>query len=89
LAKDNNILVGGQLYADSIGDEDSPAPTYYDMLRYNTITIVGALKNNIVVSSENIGTDQENGSNKDFVLFVAIGVLFLGGFIIVYKKLNQ
>jgi ABC-type Zn uptake system ZnuABC Zn-binding protein ZnuA len=89
LAKDNNIVVGGQLYADSIGDEDSPAPSYYDMLKYNTITIVGALNSNVVVSSENMETTQENRSNKDFVLFVAIGVLFLGGFIIVYKKLNQ
>jgi len=89
LAKDNNIVVGGQLYADSIGDEDSPAPSYYDMLKYNTITIVGALNSNVVASSENMETPTVSGSNKDFVLFVAIGVLFLGGFIIVYKKLNQ
>lgn len=43
IAKDNNIKVGGQLYADSIGDEESPAPTYYDMLKYNTDVIADAL----------------------------------------------
>lgn len=43
IAADNDVVIGGSLYADSIGDEDSPAPTYYDMLKYNTEVIVSAL----------------------------------------------
>ena len=43
LASDNKIKIGGKLYADSIGDADSPANSYVDMLRHNTDVIVEAL----------------------------------------------
>jgi hypothetical protein len=43
IAKDNKIAVGGKLYADSLGDKDSPAATYIDMLRNNTDTIYDGL----------------------------------------------
>lgn len=43
IAKDNNISVGGKLYADSLGDPDGPAGTYLKMLRYNTDVIYEAL----------------------------------------------
>ena len=43
LAADNEIEIGGELFADSIGDKDSDAPTYYDMLKHNTDVIVKAL----------------------------------------------
>jgi ABC-type Zn uptake system ZnuABC Zn-binding protein ZnuA len=89
LARDNNISIGGQLYADSIGDKDSPAPSYYDMLKYNTITIVNALKNTTNTTAENSGSDEANGPYKNIILFSVIGLLFLGGFLIVFKKLNQ
>ena len=36
--------VGGTLYSDSLGDADSPAATYLDMIRHNTTTIVEALR---------------------------------------------
>ncbi|NJL77240.1 MAG: zinc ABC transporter solute-binding protein [Saprospiraceae bacterium] len=45
IAKDNQVVIGGSLFADSIGDAASNAPSYYDMLKYNTDTIVEALKN--------------------------------------------
>lgn len=47
IAEDNNVAVGGQLYADSLGDEISPAPTYIEMLRYNTKTIASALTKSV------------------------------------------
>ncbi len=89
LAKDNDIEIGGELYADSIGDEDSPAPSYYDMLKYNTTTIVKALTKTGSSESEATEASQANESPKSFALFVVIGMLFLGGFILVYKKLNH
>ncbi len=52
LAKDNGIKVGGKLFSDSIGDDNSEAPTYIDMLRYNTKTIVKALKEPLPKTSE-------------------------------------
>lgn len=36
--------IGGTLYSDSLGPEDSPAATYIDMVRHNTTTIVQALQ---------------------------------------------
>lgn len=43
IARDNGIRIGGKLYSDSLGDEDSPAATYIDMLRHNTDVIVEGL----------------------------------------------
>ncbi len=43
LAEDLGIVVGGKLFADSLGDEESGANTYLDMLRQNTDTIVEGL----------------------------------------------
>ena len=88
LAKDNDIEIGGELYADSIGDKDSPAPSYYDMLKYNTLTIVNALNQGDDAKNES-ETAESDQSSQNYVLFVIIGMLLLGGFLIVYKKLNQ
>jgi ABC-type Zn uptake system ZnuABC Zn-binding protein ZnuA len=88
LAEDNDIEIGGELYADSIGDEESPAPSYYDMLKYNTLTIVKALIGGEVKSSEKTKADESKEASNNLVLFVIIGVLFLGGFFLAYKKLN-
>lgn len=89
LAKDNKIKVGGQLYADSIGDENSPAPSYFDMLKHNTTTIVNALKSEDDSTTQTAETSEGSRSNKNIAIFVALGVLFFGGFFIVYKKLNR
>lgn len=43
IAKDNKVKIGGELYADSLGDEASSGSTYIDMLWHNTTTIVDAL----------------------------------------------
>ena len=52
IAEDNNVVIGGELYSDSIGGKDSPAPTYVDMIRFNTNTIVNALSREKENSSE-------------------------------------
>ncbi|MDX2197193.1 MAG: zinc ABC transporter substrate-binding protein [Cytophagales bacterium] len=46
LANDQKIKIGGKLYADSIGDSLSVAPSYLAMLKYNTDTIVQGLTQN-------------------------------------------
>ncbi|MEK7254343.1 MAG: zinc ABC transporter substrate-binding protein, partial [Bacteroidota bacterium] len=43
IASDNEVTIGGKLFSDSIGDKNSPAPSYLDMLKYNTDVIVAAL----------------------------------------------
>jgi ABC-type Zn uptake system ZnuABC Zn-binding protein ZnuA len=43
IANDTGVAIGGELYADSVGDENSGAETYLDMLKKNTDTIVAGL----------------------------------------------
>ena len=43
VAHDQGIRIGGKLYADSLGDEESGADTYIKMIRHNTKTIVSGL----------------------------------------------
>lgn len=82
LASDNDIQIGGQLYADSIGDKDSPAPTYLDMLKHNTDVIVAALtrENN----TEDKVISNEDGSNS-WWLWGIIATLLIGGFILMLR----
>lgn len=83
IATDNNIEIGGKLYADSIGDKDSPAPTYLDMLRYNTDTIVAALSKEPQSSA-----NKAEGGGTNYVLFIVLGALLVGGFVFMISKLN-
>lgn len=85
IATDNNIEIGGKLYSDSIGDKDSPAPTYLDMLRYNTDVIVTAL-NKDPESDTEVSTSSATGNTW---LYVVLGVLLAGGFVFMILKLNR
>ena len=87
IAEDNNIVIGGELYADSIGDEDSPAPTYLDMLRHNTEVIVKALTQENSQQDVAAGKADESSASR-WWLFGVIGLLCLGGFFLVIKKIN-
>jgi manganese/zinc/iron transport system substrate-binding protein len=44
LAQDTGVAIGGSLYSDSLGPDDSPGGTYVGMIRHNTTTMVEALK---------------------------------------------
>ena len=44
IAARTGAQIGGSLYSDSLGSEDSPAGTYIGMVRQNTATIVAALR---------------------------------------------
>jgi len=82
LAADNDIQIGGQLYADSIGDEESPAPTYLDMLKHNTNTIVAALTRSPNSEQENIPADKDGNS---WWLYGIIAGLLIGGFVLMLR----
>lgn len=43
IADDHHVVIGGQLYSDSISDKDGPASSYLDMVRHNTDVIATAL----------------------------------------------
>lgn len=73
LAKDNNIAIGGKLYADSLGDDASPASTYINMLEYNTKMIVSALTR----PSEIDRVNEAEGTNYTFIILLGSVLLLL------------
>ncbi|MBI3965631.1 MAG: zinc ABC transporter substrate-binding protein [Chloroflexi bacterium] len=43
-SKGQDVIIGGELYSDALGDPGTPAGTYVGMIRHNVETIVKALK---------------------------------------------
>lgn len=43
LAREAGVTIGAKLYADSLSPADGPAPTYLDMIRYNTGQFAAAM----------------------------------------------
>lgn len=72
LSEDNGVPVGGELFADSLGDPETEAGTYLGMIKSNTDVIVGALAQNKISKTK---IDENTGSSK--IGFMAIGVIFL------------
>jgi hypothetical protein len=82
LAEDNQTAIGGRLYADSLGDSTSFAPTYFEMLRYNTTTIVGAL-------TRQNSTENRPKSGQNWWLLLIIAGILAGSFIFVAWRLDH
>ena len=73
IAKDNGVAIGGELYADSLGEPGSPGDTYIGMLKHNTQTIVDALTGNLAVSSS------EESSDSKFPWMLLFGIAIILG----------
>ncbi len=43
-AKGHEVIIGGELFSDSLGDEGTLEGTYLGMMKYNIDTVVDALK---------------------------------------------
>ena len=84
IAKDNGVIIGGKLYADSIGPKDSPASSYTKMMRYNTDTIVKALTGQVTKDD----VEENAPASSNWILYTLIGALFLGGFFMVARKMG-
>lgn len=81
LARDKGIRIGGSLFADSLGDENSGGSTYLDMLRHNTDIIADGL----------LGTPETEQTNKgtpSWLLFSIIGAVMLLGLVWFYIKMD-
>ncbi|MEL7021809.1 MAG: zinc ABC transporter substrate-binding protein, partial [Bacteroidota bacterium] len=88
IAADNNITIGGKLYSDSLGDKDSPASTYLDMLTYNTRTIVQALARPARSPKVTEDTTSQEESGSSIPLYAALGVLLIGSLLFVARKMG-
>jgi zinc/manganese transport system substrate-binding protein len=83
IAKDNEVVIGGKLFSDSIGDETSAAPSYLDMLRHNTTTIVKAL------TAEQSAAEEDTGTSSSVWFWILLGVALIGGFMFLIVYLNR
>lgn len=86
VASDNKISIGGKLYSDSLGEPDSPANTYINMIRYNTDVIVKGLTSSV---SDKTAEAQSKDHSK---WFIWLGVLFLVSFFAMWlfrRKTNR
>ena len=82
IARDNDVEIGGELFADSIGDEESDGHGYIEMLRHNTDVIVGALSKNILSKTK---IDQDNGSSN-WLLYSLLGLGMIGSLVYLVIK---
>jgi zinc/manganese transport system substrate-binding protein len=85
IARDNGVVIGGSLYADSLGDPDSPGGTYLKMLRHNTRVIVEGLSRERSTAVELVS---EGDRQERLWLFGLIGLLMVGSFFFMVFKLN-
>ena len=81
VAEDNKISIGGKLYSDSLGDKDSPADTYLNMVRHNTDVIVKGLTSEATVSEE-----KEAGSINPIILISIIGFLAIAAGVFFWRR---
>ncbi len=82
ISRENKIVIGGKLYADSLGDENSPANTYINLLKNNANTIADALTKKI---DPQIATSDEKKSNSFWFFIIPFG-LILTILIFILKK---
>lgn len=82
IAKDNNVEVGGSLFADSLGKEGSGGETYIDMLRYNSKVIAAAL-------SAPVKETSEEEESKSYLLYIIVGALVLGLLPLLLSKMKK
>jgi len=85
IARDNNVKIGGELFADSIGAEDSEGPTYIKMLRHNTDVIVKALSQNEMTATK---IDSDN-SESGWLIYLIVGLVMLGALAFAVTKFNK
>lgn len=86
IAKDNKVAIGGELYADSIGEEGSEGDSYLKMLRHNTDVIVQALRDT-EMSVTKVDEDEHSGANMWLIGGVIAAILLLS-LLFVIKKVN-
>lgn len=85
IATDNGVIIGGSLYADSLGEPEGEAGTYLKMLRHNTDMIVAGL----LGEAENLEEMDAVGPVQRIVLLGLILSVMAGSFGFMVWKLNQ
>ncbi len=85
IASDNAAVIGGSLYADSLGEPGGEASTYLDMLRHNTDVIVAGL----LGQSETEAAASPAAIYSQYLLLVFILFVMIGAFGWLVQELNK
>lgn len=85
VATDNKIIIGGKLYSDSLGDENSSADTYINLIKHNTDVIVSGLTGKSTFSDQ---PGDSTGGKNGFLKWIAIGLGVVLLSWIAYKKIT-
>ena len=85
IARDNGVKIGGELFADSLGEEEGEAGTYIKMLKHNTDVIVKALSSDEVTTTKIDGDDKSNS----WLIYLIAGVLLLGLMAFIISKFKS
>lgn len=87
IAKDNNVEIGGALFADSIGEKGSGGNSYYDMMKSNTDKIVNAL---IKKKPHSHAHEAEASSGRSkLYAYLGLGAIMILGLILLILKMNK
>ena len=85
IAIDNKVIIGGELFADSLADPSHPAGTYLGMLKHNTDQIVAAL----LGESEDIGIKQGPSQVQQGILLGIVLFVMVSAFLFMVFQLNK
>ncbi len=84
LAKDNDVIIGGELFADSLGEPDGPGGTYIGMLKTNTENIVRGLTKGEEVAHKH----QDQDSSTNWLWYAGLALLFILLLWLVLRKMG-
>ncbi|MEM6397075.1 MAG: zinc ABC transporter substrate-binding protein [Bacteroidota bacterium] len=85
IATDNGVVIGGELFADSLADPVHPAGTYLGMLRHNTDQIVSAL----LGLTGDIEVGRGPSKTQQGILLGLVLAVMLGAFSFMVVQLNS
>lgn len=92
IAKDNDIQIGGELFADSLAEPDVEAGSYVGMLLHNAKTIVKGLSMVTTETTQDPALAKEvkevNTKGLNFLIYFAIGLLIVAVALFLRKR-NQ
>ncbi len=80
IAQDNQITIGGKLFADSLDEPEKPAGSYVGMLKHNTDTIVSALS---ISKEKKLSEGVQQGINWPALLVIGGCMLLTLGVVMV------
>lgn len=83
IARDKGVKIGGELFADSLGDPSTKAGTYIGMLTQNVKTITNAL------TQERIAVQSGEHEGNNWLLTGLVTLLFIGGMVYMFGKMNR